>query len=636
MIRTLALRTLVVVACLGMGAALAPAVCAADAWEVVPLDRNTSSAEAYRVHARVLATPGGMRPGGHGYVRVQVINPTQEAHRIGVTLATQGSGTACSHRRSFTVAAEGTSTVDLPLLATRNGLAVNFTFNGYAAPGQVWVGRGMSRGRRAVSVMTLTAPGGGGEYWHKYLEKQAARIRGGAKVSLYARKPAELPAAWSLLAGFDLVVVDGATLTPAQETLLSRYVASGGALAFRAEDAAADGALDRMRRSFDVEGVARKPRSGWYGLGRWHVLESAPPNAALHDWLAEGAAGGTAVLSRVIRSHAGGAPDTFWLPLQIPGVGAVPTGVFFILILLFAVVVGPVSYIYFRRRRRLPMLLVSIPLLGVLCTGAILGYGIFSEGFGVTGVVRSFTVLDQGEHVASSYTASTLYAGLQPSALEPRPESVVQCASFTADFARYRGRGSRGVLHVDLDAGYRMAGAILPSRTPTPFLATTVGRARQRLRFRRRADDSLELLAAPDFAPVSGSGSVLLRTKEGAYYLLGASGFLTPLASGAADRFEKIVSAAASLPLGGGDIVEDEYWGARVRYVSSQDITRVAAGQVSLGQWLGGHVPFLPPGSYLARMKQPPLREDYGLDIEYRAEEHVVLGLLGPEDVLDD
>ena len=47
-------------------------------------------------------------------------------------------------------------------------------------------------------------------------------------------------------------------------------------------------------------------------------------------------------------------------------------------------------------------------------------------------------------------------------------------------------------------------------------------------------------------------------------------------------------------------------------------------------------LPELRKGSYLARMKQAPLEESLGLDIEYRAAEHVVMGLLAEEDILDE
>ena len=50
------------------------------------------------------------------------------------------------------------------------------------------------------------------------------------------------------------------------------------------------------------------------------------------------------------RRFSGSMPTPFWLPLEIPGLGEVPVKAFFFLLLLFAVLVGPVNYMYFRRR----------------------------------------------------------------------------------------------------------------------------------------------------------------------------------------------------------------------------------------------------------------------------------------------
>ncbi|MEE8327937.1 MAG: hypothetical protein V3R32_03985, partial [Nitrosomonadaceae bacterium] len=48
----------------------------------------------------------------------------------------------------------------------------------------------------------------------------------------------------------------------------------------------------------------------------------------------------------------------------IPGLGDVPLGLFFLILLVFAVCVGPVNYFYWRRRRRLAMLLLTVPVAG--------------------------------------------------------------------------------------------------------------------------------------------------------------------------------------------------------------------------------------------------------------------------------
>lgn len=626
-------------AALTIAAALAEPAHASDAYETVILDDRSGLSDAYRVRARVLWTPAGSRIGCRGYARVQVVNPTEKAHAVGLVLSPGHQPWDHSYRRTLAVPAGGTASVDLPLPFSRFGTELVFTLDGRAVDDVVYSSTGARRRSSALSILTITPGGRDAPAWERYVEEQVKRVANAAKVTLVSRAPDELPTSWTLLAGFDLVlVVEGATLTPAQETVLARYVAGGGLLVFGTESTAADGPLDRLRTAAGATAEEGGGSHGHHGLGRWFRLGRAwgTNSPLLREWFYEGASVGTAVGSRTNQRHVGGMPDKFWLPLRIPGVDAAPTGVFFLLILLFAVVVGPLSYLYFRKRRRLPMLLVSIPVLGFVCTVGILLYGIFSEGFGVMGVVRSFSVLDQEAHLASAFSASTLYAGLQPAALQPRPDSVVHCASFTRQ--RRGQRGSQATLQVDLDAGFRMRGSILPSRTPTPFVATTVGRARQRLRFRRREDGTFEILAAPEFAPLRARGSVLLRTQEGAYYLLAESGFLKPASRDVdvTSALRDIPAAAADLPLGGGEYIDSDAWYPTTRYLSAEETARVSLGQSSLPGWLGGRLGRLPPGSYLARMQQPPLPENFGLEVDYRRQEHVVFGLLGPEDILDE
>ena len=91
------------------------------------------------------------------------------------------------------------------------------------------------------------------------------------------------------------------------------------------------------------------------------------------------------------------------------------------------------------------------------------------------------------------------------------------------------------------------------------------------------------------------------------------------------------------MPLASGDIEdEDRAWGYGRRYQNKRAMEDIARGPEGLGRWLPWRLPELRRGSYLARMRQAPREESLGLDIEYRAAEHVVMGLLAEEDILDE
>ena len=73
--------------------------------------------------------------------------------------------------------------------------------------------------------------------------------------------------------------------------------------------------------------------------------------------------------------------DEYWNWL-VPGIGRAPVGSFLILIAVFVIVIGPVNYFLLRRKRRLYLLLVTVPLGAALVTLALFAYALISDGLG--------------------------------------------------------------------------------------------------------------------------------------------------------------------------------------------------------------------------------------------------------------
>jgi hypothetical protein len=100
---------------------------------------------------------------------------------------------------------------------------------------------------------------------------------------------------------------------------------------------------------------------------------------------------------------------------RIPGVGVPPVKTFLALITLFALVIGPVNYVFLSRRKRLTLLMVSVPVGGVLATVTLLLFAIISDGLGARVRTRSLTMLDQQQGQAVTWSRQTYYCGLTPS-----------------------------------------------------------------------------------------------------------------------------------------------------------------------------------------------------------------------------
>src|SRR5262249_39922983 len=155
---------------------------------------------------------------------------------------------------------------------------------------------------------------------------------------------------------------------------LRRYAAAGGTVVVEGRQHLRAGPL---RSGLDEHDGDWRP-----GLGQV---------AAVGDWRARDGGGG-ARKAMSARGSAGRAPPLLHAEHDVPGLGRVPVRAFLLLILLFAVAAGPVNlFVVFRRRRQPLLALLTVPALGIGTTGAILGYGLFADGFGVQGVVRSMS-----------------------------------------------------------------------------------------------------------------------------------------------------------------------------------------------------------------------------------------------------
>lgn len=106
--------------------------------------------------------------------------------------------------------------------------------------------------------------------------------------------------------------------------------------------------------------------------------------------------------------------DDFW-KLPVLGVGLAPVTAFQVLITGFVIAIGPLNYWWLRRRGKLHLLVLVVPLSAAAVTMTLFGYAVAVDGLGTRVRVRSFTEIDQRRGEAACWSLIAYYAGLAPS-----------------------------------------------------------------------------------------------------------------------------------------------------------------------------------------------------------------------------
>jgi hypothetical protein len=159
--------------------------------------------------------------------------------------------------------------------------------------------------------------------------------------------------------------------------------------------------------------------------------------------------------------------NKFYWDWMIPGVGSPPVGCYLLLISVFVVVIGPLNYFLLRRKKRLYMLLVTVPLGAGMVTMALLSYALFTDGLAVRTRIRSYTQVDQRTGIAQSWSRQTYYAGLAPSGGLTYPGDTVV---YPIDQYPSRGNRRRTTRQLDWDGDQKLTAGYLGSRSAAQLL----------------------------------------------------------------------------------------------------------------------------------------------------------------------
>ena len=529
---------------------------------------------------------------GLGFVDVEVENPDERTHDVECEVGTRHWGTGNVHvTRALTLGPHERARFFLPLPSPLVASALVLRVDGDEVDDSLGVGRRSGlvglfvAERRDLQPQALT-----------WLSSLPSGYDARTTPQVAGCPPLHLPSDWRLFTAFDCVLVDGAAaLGEAQQDALRRYAAVGGTVMVAGPAALPAGPL---RALFDRAGDAPVA----HGFGQLLALPAFGAGS--------GAGSATAAKARVgdlAPFGFGPLPGELGLLAEqrVPGLGDAPVRGFVLIIVLFAIVVGPVNFVLLKRRRRPLLVLLTVPALGFGTTMLLLGYGLVQDGFGVRGAATTWTWLDQPQREGAALSARTLFAGFAPGAFALGNDSVLlteRCAM---------GREFRDGWRLDA-ASFALDGGVLPSRTATPLLAVQQGPVRARLLVREQADGTLQLL--PD-GGIEAEGAVVLCDLQGRWWT-GQAPVLR--------RSEAAVAAAAveNLQRDAGMLEAPQFVGMQ------EPLPPARIGRLEQRLRVAG------PGGYLLRSKRAPWLADHGVAVAYDAERHYVAGRLAAEDFL--
>jgi hypothetical protein len=271
--------------------------------------------------------------------------------------------------------------------------------------------------------------------------------------------------------------------------------------------------------------------------------------------------------------------------LAIPGVGELPYTVFLMLLIGFAVVLGPLNFLFLHKLRRPNLLLLTVPAVSFVASLGLFLFGIFAQGLGAKGASQSLTLLDQRGGWASTIEERATYVPLAP-APGLRPEAGTMVFPIVVhESRRFVVEQSSGIL---LGAGF------LPVRSQFDHVALTDRPAHLRL----------------DFEASEGRYSVLnsLPVRIERLFLRDRAGHVH----------------GTSSPLGPGDKIVLE---SMDNAVDQADATSPILHPLLTRR------SFL-PSSYVAEIEGAPFVDACGLEVELLHSKHVIYGIL-PENEED-
>lgn len=160
----------------------------------------------------------------------------------------------------------------------------------------------------------------------------------------------------------------------------------------------------------------------------------------------------------------------------------VPYRALFVIMIVFAVLIGPVNLFILHRMNRPIWALWTIPLVSAITAGIVIVYAFASEGITPTLRIESVTILDQSSHRAATLGMASYYCPLTPRA-GLRFGYDTEVSRFVEENWRHRNASSGRT--VDWTRDQHLASDWVSARVPAPFLLRKSERRRERVEITR-------------------------------------------------------------------------------------------------------------------------------------------------------
>jgi len=277
----------------------------------------------------------------------------------------------------------------------------------------------------------------------------------------------------------------------------------------------------------------------------------------------------------------------------------VPVRGMFIMMLLFAVIIGPVNLIVLSRKGKRIWMLWTVPAISFLTCAAVSAYSLLAEGLGAHARTEGLTILDEGSHRATTIGLTAFYSPLTPGEglhFGYETELTPEVRSEYGDWDRQT--ADRGL---DWTYDQHLAKAWVTARVPAHFMLRKSDVRRERVAVRAGAGGSLGV--------VNGLGADIrwlwLADENGTIYSAGN------ITAGA----EAALSRAAGVGRAGGtvDTLRNAF--------TSGWITKIASFATHPER-------FLRPGCYIAVLDETPFIEKGLKKVKVRQSRSIVYGIL--------
>ena len=166
--------------------------------------------------------------------------------------------------------------------------------------------------------------------------------------------------------------------------------------------------------------------------------------------------------------------DHYWSWL-IEAVGGPPVKLFFLINTVFILMVGPLSYRFFRKNQRLYLLLFSAPALALLVTTGLFASAILADGLGTRLRARQITWQDaQAGYLVRNDRLTYFSAVGKSSGLQFNDRTALFPVLNKPVENRYYGTGRSGAASCQIEVGddyQQFTGQFLPSRSQVQYLS---------------------------------------------------------------------------------------------------------------------------------------------------------------------